>query len=122
MRAKPCWFCKNYGKYTERNIADEFDQHFLLASIAPRFVMVGSCDGDPWADPISQQLCALAASEAWEELSLPGILECEEYFEPGSFTDEGRVGFFKLHSKHFLSRHSWKRFLSFVEKHRNEKV
>ena len=116
----PYWFCKKYKKYAEKNISDTFDQHFLLASIAPRYVMVGSCDLDAWADPKSQQLCALAAGEAWETIGLPGLIGSDCYLEPGEARIDGHVGYFLIHSMHFLSRHSWRRFLEFIEKHKDE--
>ena len=116
----PYWFCKKYKKYAEKNISDTFDQHFLLASIAPRYVMVGSCDLDTWADPKSQQLCALAAGEAWENIGLSGLVGSNRYLEPGEALIDGHVGYFLIHSMHFLSRHSWKRFLEFIEKHKDE--
>ena len=118
----PYWFCENYQKYTEKKYSDTFDQHFLLATIAPRFVMVGSCKFDDWADPHSQQLCALAAGEAWEKMGLPGFICPDKYLSRGESADEGRVGYFLIKSMHFLSRHSWRHFLTFVEKHKNDKV
>ena len=114
----PYWFCKNYRKYAQKNISDTFDQHFLLATIAPRYVMIGSCDLDAWADPRSQQLCALAAGEAWERMGLTGLVGSNRYLKPGEALTDGHVGYFLIHSLHFLSRHSWKHFLEFMEKHK----
>ena len=114
----PFWFCKNYAKYTEKSISDEFDQHFLLASVAPRYVCVGSCDLDFWADIHSQQMCCMAASEQWEKAGLEGLVNSQKYLEAGQSLLDGHVGYFMIHSKHFLSRHSWKNFMSFVEKHK----
>lgn len=116
----PYWFCKNYLKYAKRNLSDDFDQHYLLASIAPRYVMVGSCDLDAWADPVSQQLCALAASEAWERAGLPGLVGSDHILTPGESLIDGHVGYFKIHSAHFLSRHGWRHFLNFVDRHCKE--
>ena len=114
----PYWFCRNYFKYTKENQSDVFDQHYLLASIAPRFVIIGSCDMDFWADPESQQLCCLAASPAWEKNGFDGISDAEDYLPTGEALTDGRVGYFKIHSKHFFSRHSWKRSVEFIEKHK----
>ena len=114
----PYWFCRNYRKYTKDNISDIFDQHYLLAAIAPRFVVVGSCDMDAWADPESQQLCCLAASEMWEKDGLQGMKDTENYIAAGESLLDGSIGFFKIHSKHFFSRHSWMRSLEFMEKHK----
>ena len=116
----PYWFCKKYKKYAKKNISDTFDQHFLLGAIAPRYVMVGSCDLDAWADPKSQQLCALAASEAWEAAGLAGLVGSDHFLQPGEALTDGRVGYFLIHSMHFLSRHSWKRFLAIIENHKDE--
>ncbi len=115
----PYWFCKNYFKYAENNVSDIFDQHYILAAIAPRYVIVGSCDLDFWADPESQQLCCLAAAEMWEKAGLEGMKDTEKYLEAGECLLDGRVGYFKIHSKHFLSRYSWKRCIAFIEKHKH---
>lgn len=114
------WFCKNYNKYREQNFSDDFDQHYLVASIAPRYVVIGSNSRDDWADPASEQLCALAASEAWETAGLPGILGCDHFLAPGEALLEGRVGYFKVDFFHFLSRHCWQRYLQFIEQHKND--
>jgi hypothetical protein len=118
----PYWFCKGFKKYAKKNISDEFDQHFLLASIAPRYVMVGSCSLDAWADPHSQQLCALAAGKMWEEMGLSGLVDGEKsYLEDGEALLDGHVGYFLIKSKHFLSRHCWRRFMQFIEKHKSKR-
>jgi len=114
----PYWFCKNYRKYAEKNISDDFDQHFVFASIAPRYAFIASCDLDGWADPASQQLCALAASEAWEREGLEGIMGCDRYIDNGEALLDGHMAYAKVHSLHFLSRHLWRFFMEFVEKHR----
>ncbi len=118
----PYWFCKNYRKYTQTNISDTFDQHYILATIAPRYVIVGSCDMDFWADPESQQLCCLAAAEMWEKQGLDGMQDTGKYLIHGECLLDGHVGYFKIHSKHFFSRHSWKRCVEFIEKHKSDSV
>ena len=118
VRNFPFWFCKNYAKYTEQNFSDTFDQHYILAAIAPRFVIVGSCDLDDWADVHSQQMCCMAATPAWENAGLNGLVGAEKYLEAGESLLDGHVGYFLIHSKHFLSRHSWKNFMNFIEKHK----
>lgn len=123
VKVFPYWFCKNYRKYAAKNFADEFDQHYILATISPRYVMVGSCDLDAWADPQSQQLCALAASEAWQRQGLEGLVGGDDrYLCAGEALTDGHVGYFMIHSKHFLSRHSWTRFMEFIEKHRDDRL
>ncbi|MBQ7761193.1 MAG: hypothetical protein IJ400_03975 [Clostridia bacterium] len=117
-RVFPYWFCKNYEKYTKTNIPDTFDQHFLIGSIAPRYVIIGACSLDFWADPKSQQLCALASSEAWERMGLSGLIGGESELTVGQRLLDGHVAFFLLQSRHLLSRHGWCNFIDFIEKHK----
>lgn len=60
----PYWFCENYKKYANKEDKMPFDQHFLIASISPSFVCVGSASNDLWADPESEMLSCIAASKA----------------------------------------------------------
>ena len=61
----PFWFCENYLKYVDNEAGMPFDQHDLIAAIAPRRVMVVSAAEDYWADPLSEQLACVAASPAF---------------------------------------------------------
>lgn len=86
--------------------SEDFDQHFLVESIAPRYVVVGSNSGDDWADQKSEQLCCLAASEAWEKAGLDGLVGCNRFLTSGEALLDGHIGFFMIDFLHFLSRHS----------------
>ncbi len=118
LKAFPFWFCKNYLKYKETNCGSEFDQHYLLASIAPRYVYVASASMDIWADPESQQLCCLAASEAWDSVGLKGFIHNNKILEPGQALQEGRVGYHKRYGMHFLSYHDWNLYMQYINKHK----
>ena len=90
-----------------------FDQHFLIASIAPRPVLVGSATEDDWADPISEMLACLAASPAFAR----GLV-----FEDRMPTDadaylEGDVGYHLRRGRHYFSREDWARLIRFVARH-----
>ncbi|MBQ7906507.1 MAG: hypothetical protein IJ309_00885 [Clostridia bacterium] len=117
-RVFPFWFCKGFVKHTEKNYSDDFDQHFLLAAIAPRYVALGACSHDFWADPRSVQLSALAASPAWERDGLVGYAK-NSFLEVGEAELNGRIGIFLIKSRHYFSRHSWKNFIDYVLKHKN---
>ena len=105
---------KNIATSKDKWEKSDFDQHFLIASIAPRKVYVASAKEDEWADPVSEYMCCIAASPAWEEKGLTGFIhpdrlpECEEVF------GEGNVGYHLRDGGHFLSRHDWKRFCAFL--------
>ena len=115
----PYWFCKNYLKYAKQNYGTDFDQHYLVASIAPRNVCVTSAELDYWADQKGEQLCCLAASEAWENLGLMGLEECDHYLNPGEKLLNGNVGYSMTPTTHFLSRHAWINYMEFMRIHRH---
>ena len=116
------WFCKNYLKYRENMYPDDFDQHYLISTIAPRFVVVASNSGDNWADQKSEQLGCHAASEMWENKGLLGLVDCNEFAKPGEAFLKGRLGYFMVDFVHFLSRHNWHRYLEFIELHKGENI
>ena len=117
----PFWFSPNFAKYADALVSEAFDQYYLLATIAPRFVLVGSCSMDAWADPYSEQVCCAAASAAWEQDGFHGYL-CDGVIEEGDASLDGHVGYFLLKSKHFMSRHGWRRYIEFMQKHADTKT
>ncbi|MBR5472923.1 MAG: hypothetical protein IKU82_02935 [Clostridia bacterium] len=114
------WFCNNFKKYEVQNFSNEFDQHYVLASIAPRKVCVNAAELDFWADQKSEQLCCMAASEAWEKLGLVGLQDCDHFLTAGEKLLQGNVGFFMAPTKHFLSRHAWNNYMEFMRRHLNK--
>ena len=118
----PFWFCKNYYKSTKNNYPDNFDQHYLLSSIAPRFAYVGSGSKDFWADPKSEFLNCVASSEACEKLGLKGLICDDKFPEVNESFIQGRIGYHLREGVHYLSRHDWKNYMDFIDLHKNEKV
>lgn len=111
----PYWFCENYKKYIDNEDAMPFDQHYLLASISPRNVLVGSASKDSWADPISEQLCCLAASDCFEK----GFV-CDKTAEIGDEFFEGDIGYHLRDGLHYFSRTDWLKLIKFFNKHKNK--
>ena len=54
--AFPYWFSKEFGALPDEPEQLPFDQHYLIASIAPRYVLIGSASEDAWCDPVSEFL------------------------------------------------------------------
>ena len=113
----PFWFCENYQKYVIDNFAQDFDQHYLLATIAPRYVYVASGSSDFWADPTSEFLNACAVSEYYEKLGLPGISNKDRLPEPEEVYHEGKVGYHMRKGPYFRSRHDWQKYMAYIRKH-----
>lgn len=111
----PYWFCENYRAYAGREDAQAFDQHWLLASIAPRPLYVTSASEDIWADPVSEFLSCVAASEAYRFLGRRGLVYREDaYPAVGEALHRGEIGYHLREGGHFLSRYDWQRFLAFM--------
>lgn len=111
----PYWFCENYKKYVDNEDKMSFDQHYLLAAIAPRKVLIGSASEDYWADPTSELLCCKAASPAFES----GFV-CNKFpVEIGDEFFEGDVGYHLRKGLHYFSREDWLKLIKFVKMHRN---
>ncbi len=113
----PFWFCENYSQYRDAEHQMPFDQHFLIAAIAPRLVCVGSATEDIWADPESEQLACLAASSAYEAQGVCGFLSPDRFAEAGEGFLDGRIGYHLREGEHYLSRRDWLQLLRFLQKH-----
>ncbi len=103
----PYWFCPKYNEYTDRENFLPFDQHFLLACIAPRKLSLGAAVEDIWADPDSQYLSACAASPAWELLGYKGFVHPDRLPAAEECFDEGSIRFHLRNGSHYFSRTDW---------------
>ena len=112
----PFWFCENYGKYADREEEMPFDQHYLLAAISPRKVMIGSAQEDAWADPASEMLCCLAASPAFRH----GFVSEDRFANAGEAFIEGDIGYHMRKGTHSFTREDWQKLIMFVRRHRIE--
>ena len=110
----PYWFCDNYKQYIDREDEMPFDQHYLVASIAPRKVLIGSASEDRWADPVSEQLCCFAASSAFEG----GFVCPDRAAEVGEEFFEGNIGYHLRAGLHYFGREDWNKLIKFVNMHR----
>ncbi len=95
-RTFPFWFCKNYASWANREYEAPFDQHMLLALIAPRALYVASAAEDTWADPDSEHLCAEISKEAWRIHKIPPL-----------------VGYHVRPGAHYLSRTDWAKYMEY---------
>ena len=111
----PFWFCENYYKYKRNEHKLPFDQHFLLASIAPRRVYVASAEEDLWADPMSEYLSCFAASEVYEKLGLKGFVAEEKPPAEDSFYHAGEIAYHIRRGKHYLSRKDWNYYMDYIK-------
>ncbi len=109
----PFWFCENYFQYIGNEAQMPFDQHDLIAAIAPRRVLIGSASQDFWADPLSEQLACVAASPAFQS----GFTGADRPAKEGEAFLQGDVGYHLRRGRHYFSRADWHQLIRFVKLH-----
>ena len=112
----PYWFCENYKQYVKRESEMPFDQHYLVACLAPRHAYVASAIEDEWADPASELLSCVAATPAYEAYGLVGFICDDRLPVVGDIYHEGNIGYHLRAGKHYFSREDWNKLTAFVNK------
>ena len=111
------WFSRRFDKYAGHDLDMPFDQHELLALVAPRLLCLAAADADDGAGPRGQFLSAVYASPAWELYGQKGLVAPNGFPEVGEDLQEGSVSFHLRKGGHDLLAYDWKRFLDFAAKH-----
>lgn len=113
-RMFPHWFCKAYAKYADRECELPFDQHLLLAAVAPRALLVEGFNSD-WFDTRGEFLALRAASPVWQFL---GRKPLPEGNFPPSY-DKSLVGsclgYVRRGGQHGMSAYDWLWLLDFAD-------
>ena len=117
--AFPFWFCPRFSDICHNVNELPFDQHFLLAAIAPRCVLVNSAQGDVWADPASEQNSCIGADPAWTAYGVKGYAGQRNTYHENEGNLSGRIGYYKRSGIHFLGRKDWQTFMRFIKDHMN---
>ena len=111
----PHWFTRSYFAYANREAELPFDQHWLLACVAPRRLLVEGFD-QPWFDTKGEYLACQAAGPVWEFLGLPGFPA--KPFPPDYDTSciGSHIGYVRRNLQHGLAAIDWKWMLDFADR------
>jgi len=112
----PHWFAQNYRQYNHDPAALPFDQHELLALMAPRRVYVASAEEDAWADPEGEFLSCQYASPVWGVFDQKGLpVEGQPALDQP--VHDGHIGYHIRTGGHDLTGRDWQWFMDYTDRH-----
>lgn len=113
-RIFPHWFAPNYHAYADRADDLPFDQHQLLALMAPRRVYVASAAEDAHADPEAEFRACAWASPVFELHGHTGVGD-PRFPAVGERRHDGAIGYHLRPGPHDLLREDWLHFIDYAD-------
>lgn len=105
------WFAPKYATYAEKDMELSFDQHALVALMAPRPLLLGNSTRDQWSDPKGAFASAEAAGEVYRLYGEAGFeAETLKDFDP-----DAKLAFEFRGGTHGITSHDWKYFLQWLD-------
>ena len=101
----PYWFAPAFGKFVGRENELPFDQHTVLALVAPRLLHVASGSTDFWADPMGEHHATVLAGEVYELYGNPPMPE--RFPDVNTPVEAGAIGYHLRQGPHLLTEYDW---------------
>jgi hypothetical protein len=114
-RAFPHWFGGRFKSFSREPSRLPFDQHSLVALMAPRPVLLSNAMEDQWANPAGQ-FEALKAAEPVYRLMNAGTVGSETVPVLGMLL-KGRLGYYIRPGKHSMTASDWRVFMEYADAH-----
>jgi hypothetical protein len=116
----PHWFNGTFKEFNNQPDRLPFDQHCLVALVAPRPVLFTNATEDTWANPEGQFQVLRAADPVYRLLGVEG-LGVQEMPSVGRLVDS-RLGYWIRPGKHSMGKEDWRIFWAFADKHLAKKA
>ena len=111
----PHWFCPAFNQYANNEAGLTFDQHELIALIAPRKVYISSATEDLWADPKGEFLSGYYAGPVFELYGLKGLgTNVQPPVHQPIMND---IGYHIREGVHTVTDFDWMSWMDFADKH-----
>jgi hypothetical protein len=111
----PHWFNDAFPKFNQQLQKLPFDQHCLMALVAPRPLLLTNATGDQWANPTGQFEMLKRAEPVFKLLGTAGC--GAEQMPPENQLVNTHLGYFIRPGKHDMSDVEWSQWLDFADKH-----
>lgn len=112
----PHWFNDNFKHFNDNEAQLPFDQHALVALVAPRPFIDTQGLQDKWANPPAAHRALTAADPVYKLLGAPGMKGTGQ-LTAEAITPEntGNLLQYRLDTKHMLHRDYWEKVLDFAD-------
>lgn len=118
-RVFPQWFCHNFSKYVGKVNEMPFDQHMVLALMAPRPLYVGSAAEDLNEDPKGEFLALKATEPVYKLFGYPGLPM--DKMPPINQPIHGiQLAYHLREGKHGITPFDWENYFKFIKNHLKE--
>ncbi|MBQ6474555.1 MAG: hypothetical protein IJJ33_21420, partial [Victivallales bacterium] len=109
----PHWTRASFRKYVRHEELFPVDQHWLMAAIAPRRLMVISATEDSYADPLGEYLALQMASSAWGD----GDAMPPKPPPPAQLlrSQAGNLAYYLRKAPHSIALENWNAILDFAD-------
>ncbi len=108
------WFSLNFSKYANNVAKMPFDQHMVMALVAPRPLYVGAAEEDLNEDPKGEFLALKAAEPIYNLYGFKG-LPAETLPKVNNPLRSERLGFHLRTGKHGITAYDWDSYFEFIK-------
>ena len=115
----PHWYDQNFRKYNDRDTSLPFDQHEVIALIAPRAVYIASAVEDANADPEGEFAAAKAAEPVFVLLGKQGL--GVDQWPAVNTPVGGDIAYHVRSGGHDVKPFDWEQYLNFLDRHLRQK-
>jgi hypothetical protein len=118
-RVFPHWYAASFRKYSNNEAALPFDQHMVIALVAPRPVYIGSAIDDKGADPLGEFLAAKGADPVYRLLGTEGLPG--QAFPALHQPVMGGIAYHVRAGNHDVQAYDWAQYLHFADRYLKKK-